>query len=167
MGEDTARRGYSLEAIHECLHFDLGYPVETIAATRKARASSYLNLLELTVNWITTDRLDAAAGKWETVCDKCATEMDDRWGDPHPAGLQIRGTAKRRISRRNRRTSACCGLDCELNNSLQAIQPNCSTRRITPTESRRFSQVVAWCFSVGPPYLSRRVLRPSGLGALY
>jgi mannan endo-1,4-beta-mannosidase len=42
------------------------------------------------------ERLDAGSGKWQTVCDKCATDMDDPWPDPHPAGFlgtQYRVTA--------------------------------------------------------------------------
>ena len=33
------------------------------------------------------ERLDTASGKWQTVCDKCATDMEDPWGDPHPTGF--------------------------------------------------------------------------------
>lgn len=42
------------------------------------------------------ERLDSATGQWQTVCDKCATDMDDPWIDPHPApgfGAQYRVTA--------------------------------------------------------------------------
>jgi hypothetical protein len=42
------------------------------------------------------ERLDASSGKWQTICDKCATDMDDPWPDPHPAGFlgtQYRVTA--------------------------------------------------------------------------
>jgi hypothetical protein len=42
----------------------------------------------------TIERYDAAAKSWETICDKCATDADDPWVDPHAAmGAQYRVTA--------------------------------------------------------------------------
>jgi hypothetical protein len=41
------------------------------------------------------ERLDPGAKQWQTVCDKCATDGDDPWVDPHPIlfGAQYRVTA--------------------------------------------------------------------------
>jgi mannan endo-1,4-beta-mannosidase len=41
------------------------------------------------------ERLDPATKQWTTICDKCATDADDPWVDPHPAllGVQYRITA--------------------------------------------------------------------------
>jgi len=30
------------------------------------------------------ERLDASSDQWQTLCDKCATDADDPWIDPHP-----------------------------------------------------------------------------------
>jgi mannan endo-1,4-beta-mannosidase len=41
------------------------------------------------------ERLDAKAKQWQTICDKCATDADDPWIDPHAVlfGGQYRVTA--------------------------------------------------------------------------
>ncbi len=41
------------------------------------------------------ERLDSATKQWQTICDKCATDADDPWADPHgaPLGGQYRVTA--------------------------------------------------------------------------
>jgi mannan endo-1,4-beta-mannosidase len=40
------------------------------------------------------ERYDPASKKWQTICDKCASDMDDPWPDPHPVGgAQYRVTA--------------------------------------------------------------------------
>src|ERR1035438_3370553 len=39
MGEDTTRRGYSLETIHECLPLDLEYSIKPSIATNRARSA--------------------------------------------------------------------------------------------------------------------------------
>ena len=41
------------------------------------------------------ERLDPATKQWQTLCDKCATDTDDPWVDPHPAliGAVYRVTA--------------------------------------------------------------------------
>ncbi len=41
------------------------------------------------------ERQDPSTKQWQTVCDKCATDADDPWADPHPAllGGQYRVTA--------------------------------------------------------------------------
>jgi mannan endo-1,4-beta-mannosidase len=42
----------------------------------------------------TIERYDAATKTWQTVCDKCATDADDPWADPHAAmGAHYRVTA--------------------------------------------------------------------------
>lgn len=43
----------------------------------------------------TVERLDPAAKDWKTVCDRCATDSDDPWADPHPVlfGAHYRVTA--------------------------------------------------------------------------
>jgi mannan endo-1,4-beta-mannosidase len=42
----------------------------------------------------TVERYDPAAKSWSTICDKCATDADDPWVDPHPSlgGAQYRIT---------------------------------------------------------------------------
>ncbi len=30
------------------------------------------------------ERFDTASRQWQTICDKCATDADDPWTDPHP-----------------------------------------------------------------------------------
>jgi hypothetical protein len=41
------------------------------------------------------ERLDPGAREWKTVCDRCATDSDDPWIDPHtlPFGARYRVTA--------------------------------------------------------------------------
>jgi len=40
------------------------------------------------------ERLDTGAKEWKTVCEKCATDTEDPWYDPHPAlGAKYRVTA--------------------------------------------------------------------------
>jgi hypothetical protein len=41
------------------------------------------------------ERLDPSSRQWQTVCDKCATDSDAPWADPHPIffGVQYRVTA--------------------------------------------------------------------------
>ncbi|MFZ0746308.1 MAG: hypothetical protein WAM85_18005 [Terracidiphilus sp.] len=41
------------------------------------------------------ERWDPTSKQWQTVCDKCATDIDDPWIDPHPVlfGAQYRVTA--------------------------------------------------------------------------
>jgi len=41
------------------------------------------------------ERLDPGAREWKTVCDRCATDSDDPWIDPHPLpfGARYRVTA--------------------------------------------------------------------------
>ena len=41
------------------------------------------------------ERLDPTSKQWLTVCDKCATDTDDPWADPHPGlfGVSYRVTA--------------------------------------------------------------------------
>jgi mannan endo-1,4-beta-mannosidase len=41
------------------------------------------------------ERKDTGATEWKTVCDRCATDADDPWADPHGAlfGVSYRVTA--------------------------------------------------------------------------
>jgi len=41
------------------------------------------------------ERIDASTKEWKTICDRCATDEDDPWPDPHPSflGVQYRVTA--------------------------------------------------------------------------
>jgi hypothetical protein len=41
------------------------------------------------------ERMNATSKQWQTICDKCATDADDPWIDPHPVlfGAQYRITA--------------------------------------------------------------------------
>ena len=41
------------------------------------------------------ERMDPGASEWKTVCDRCATDSDDPWIDPHPLlfGARYRVTA--------------------------------------------------------------------------
>jgi len=42
----------------------------------------------------TIERYDAATKSWQTICDKCATDAEDPWADPHAAmGAHYRVTA--------------------------------------------------------------------------
>ena len=37
------------------------------------------------------ERIDPGAAEWRTICDRCATDSDDPWPDPHPAfGVRYR-----------------------------------------------------------------------------
>lgn len=33
------------------------------------------------------ERLDSTSKQWTMICDKCATDSDDPWVDPHPGSL--------------------------------------------------------------------------------
>jgi hypothetical protein len=39
--------------------------------------------------------MNATSKQWQTICDKCATDADEPWIDPHPVlfGAQYRITA--------------------------------------------------------------------------
>jgi mannan endo-1,4-beta-mannosidase len=41
------------------------------------------------------ERMDPTSKQWLTICDKCATDTDDPWADPHPVlfGASYRVTA--------------------------------------------------------------------------
>ncbi|MGD0938394.1 MAG: hypothetical protein ABR905_01695 [Terracidiphilus sp.] len=41
------------------------------------------------------ERIDASSKSWQTICDKCVTDADDPWPDPHPVmmGAKYRITA--------------------------------------------------------------------------
>lgn len=41
------------------------------------------------------ERIDPNSNQWQTICDRCATDADDPWVDPHPVlfGAQYRVTA--------------------------------------------------------------------------
>jgi hypothetical protein len=41
------------------------------------------------------ERYDSLAKSWQTICNKCSTDADDPWVDPHPAlsGTRYRITA--------------------------------------------------------------------------
>jgi mannan endo-1,4-beta-mannosidase len=41
------------------------------------------------------ERMDAGAKEWKTICDRCATDNDDPWADPHATlfGSRYRVTA--------------------------------------------------------------------------
>jgi hypothetical protein len=41
------------------------------------------------------ERMNATSKQWQTICDKCATDADEPWIDPHPVlfGAQYRITA--------------------------------------------------------------------------
>jgi mannan endo-1,4-beta-mannosidase len=42
----------------------------------------------------TIERYEAATKTWQVICDKCATDADDPWADPHGAmGAHYRVTA--------------------------------------------------------------------------